>query len=492
MLNQRKVKTTEWQTFVHLIKGNVGPGCLSLPWAISQLGVVVGVLSIVCLSLWTSYNCWVIVLLKRHIEGQATQSGENPYEVTNITYPELGNWAYGKRFRNFISSCICTLQLAICTVFMSFIGENLNVALARWFHPISHTWVILLSLPGILVLVCGFPSLKSLAPVTVAATASLFLGFGLLAVIICQEWKDRPDQAPRIHLPSLSLALCAILYSFEGICLVIPLESAMIRPANFGRVFGASMICVTFTFCLVSSICVITFGEVTNGSITAFLLQKQQDLEDGALFWILLSNIVVSISVMLTYPLQLFPCLELMGPCISRKILYRHQDATTELLSQDINYSDQVENHSTNYNAMNDDGETLSARLEHHSNTNTSPFWSTDSSGILGDSLTLRLILTLFTFLVAVIVPNVQVLISLAGALAGASVSLLIPPMLELAYISRKEVSQENCSYGVMFSSWLRPRVRCYLSIAFGVVFLLIGTISSLMDILEVYKTPSR
>jgi hypothetical protein len=29
-------KTTEAQSFLHLLQGYVGPGCLSLPWAVSQ------------------------------------------------------------------------------------------------------------------------------------------------------------------------------------------------------------------------------------------------------------------------------------------------------------------------------------------------------------------------------------------------------------------------------------------------------------------------
>lgn len=50
-------KTTAMQTYIHLLKGFVGVGCLSLPWAISILGYVGGFVSIFVLSAWTSYNC---------------------------------------------------------------------------------------------------------------------------------------------------------------------------------------------------------------------------------------------------------------------------------------------------------------------------------------------------------------------------------------------------------------------------------------------------
>lgn len=485
-------KTTEWQTFVYLIKGNVGTGCLSLPWAVSQLGIVMGIITTICLSFWTSYNCWTIVVLKRHImmERSSTQEEEGSRMISNITYAELGYWAYGKRFRTIISSCICTLQLAICTVYMSFIGENLKVVFDRWFvHPISHLWFIVLSLPGIVVLVCGFPSLKALAPITTAATVTLFMGFGLLGVIVVQEWKDRPDELPPFTLPSLPVAVCAILYSLEGICLVLPLESAMLRPANFGKVFVVSMVCVTFIFCLVSSICVVTFGEVTNGSITAFLLQRQEDLEEGALFWILLSNTVCSVSVMLTYPLQLIPCLELLAPWVSRNLLRWNEDTDNDLLT--YNPSEQMEHCSnTNYHTMDGDGAKDTAapvpepRRHRSTRRRRSSFYSIESSGIPGDSNALRLSLVVFTFLIATVIPNVQSIISLAGAFAGSAVALLIPPLLELAYLHRRTTSSTN--HWCVSSLW--SSLRCYASLLLGLVCFSIGTIAALMDIVHVYK----
>ena len=61
-----------------------------------------------------------------------------------------------------------------------------------------------------------------------------------------------------------------------------------------------------------------------------------------------------------------------------------------------------------------------------------------------GDSPLLRASLVLLTYLVAVVVPNVQSLISLAGALAGSSTALLIPPALELAYLRHLERDGED------------------------------------------------
>ena len=37
----------------------------------------------------------------------------------------MGEKAYGSKFRSYVTTALCTQQLAICTVFFSFMGGNL-------------------------------------------------------------------------------------------------------------------------------------------------------------------------------------------------------------------------------------------------------------------------------------------------------------------------------------------------------------------------------
>ena len=116
-------KTTVSQTFIHLLKGYIGAGCLSLPWAVSQVGFVGGTIAIAVMSFWSSYNCWTIVKIKRYIERSSLQranivdGAETKSESASsmassaLTYPDVGEWAYGDKFEQFISGCIITQQL---------------------------------------------------------------------------------------------------------------------------------------------------------------------------------------------------------------------------------------------------------------------------------------------------------------------------------------------------------------------------------------------
>ena len=63
---------------------------------------------------------------------------------------------------------------------------------------------------------------------------------------------------------------------------------------------------------------------------------------------------------------------------------------------------------------------------------------------LAGDSPLLRACLVLGTYTVALVVPNVEALVSLAGAIAGSSTALLIPPILDLALIRHLEQRDEK------------------------------------------------
>jgi amino acid permease len=687
------------QAFVHLLKGYVGPGCLSLPWAMSQLGSIsVGVIMIFVVCLWSSYNCRVVLLLKRqrqlqqHQQQQQHQNDHSPSRRINnsrqhhqhqnnnnnniITYPQLADWLYpgrGHLMRRLTTGCICIQQLAVCTVFLSFVGTNLQaVYLAVWDVHLSHQLVITLALPAVLALSC-LPHLRALAPVTFLATLLLMLGFCLIAVVIAKvAWwnndhqmnehsqqqhffdSDSATASTGSNYKNWPMAICAILYryvqthslcnwryaadnvvfrisgsrtvcqsfhlmllafsllcvrtccwrrSFEGICLVLPVEQAMTpRQAkrHFMPTFALAMLTSATIFATLSYFCVATFGPITNGSITAFLLQKyatndatndhddlthngqrflqdaqeqqQQQQQPYLMDWLLAANAVVSLSVLITYPLQIFPALELAEPILNptKSTSTQLERDGLELIPQqddDDNGDDNDKRHdddddNVTSHASPKQGTTLVDNNEHKEKKNR--HWDDDddddrlpfrvvahhqqpssqraargkassiqsvnglapaneqghgsdtrisstasmqistatderatvatsshdndekereSSDINVASVKTRIILVLLTFVVAVAVPNVQVLISLAGALAGSTVALLIPPALEIAWLLKCQESTTTMTTPP--SKFTRDLIRCYLLFALGFLFLCIGTGASLLDIFE-------
>lgn len=535
--------TTYWQTVTHLVKGYIGCGILSLPWAVSQLGIPLGVAAILTMSLWSSYNCWTVVRLKRYMErneglfnrdvgaddeddveddddGVASShrggsktgyrslasrvSSVSSRASSNITYPDVGEWAHGVDFQSYVSFCICTQQLAICTVFLSFIGENLYAVL-QFLNVTAlqnHEAVISAALPAVLML-SFIPSLKQLTPVMMAGTVLIFSGFASLGVIAGIEWENRPpsEDWPTLNFFKAPMALCGILYSFEGICIILPVESAMQEPRKFLSAFTLSMLIVSGLLVVMAVMPVVAFGPIDNGSITAFLLQEYGH-DDRLKLLLNVSNLCVSVSIILTYPLQLFPAVQLIGPMVQKEKRRHDREGTcgwgggvagsggdgADNESMGSSHDDEhdlngfeplggIPEHSVaslgslpsqhhDYGtaaALADEGAINAAAAAAAAGGVVDPSNKRDEGGggvsisrlssmghsvagfltpqmqLPGDSPLLRTCLVLGTYAVALVVPNVEALVSLAGAVAGSSTALLIPPILELAFIRHME-----------------------------------------------------
>lgn len=351
---------------------------------------------------------------------------------TNLTFPDVGEWAYGSKFQAYVGACVCTQQLAICTVFISFIGENLLAVLDRMnltgFID-THVGVMTLCLPCVLSL-SFLPSMKSLAPVM--ALGTLLLGFcvALLGLIMAKEWEFRPDELPTFEPPKMPLAACAILYSYEGICLILPIESSMKEPQHFQKVFVCTMTLVATILACFATICVICFGNVTNGSITAFLLEAYRD-DPSVSFYLMAANTAVSFSVLLSYPLQLFPALELIGNtkfarwigCLEDQLeadddddlsgfeplpaLPEDEVADLDSLPSEHHYGQEENDNDKSGDDDKDDNEEDAKSVKSQS-TLRSVTTLLPRMIMPGDSMGLRAFLVLMTYLVAVAVPNVS------------------------------------------------------------------------------------
>lgn len=180
-----------------------------------------------------------------------------------------------------------------------------------------------------------------------------------------------------VSIANLSLFFGTVIYVFEGIGIVLPLQREMKHPNNFSRKLGVLNIGV-----LILTSFVITFGffgywrfgDEVESSLTMNL--PQDEVLAQAI------NIIIATGVALGYAMQFYIPIQILFPLIKRSM-------------------------SCAFN---------------------NPFAS---------ELAFRIFMVLVTFTVAILVPNVGLLISLIGAVCSNSLALVFPVIIEYLVMTR-------------------------------------------------------
>lgn len=274
------------------------------------------------------------------------------------------------------------------------------------------------------------PNLRALGPISEVAMLILFAAFGVLGILLAQN-SDHNVNEPiltRVDWLHAPMAICGILYTFEGICIVLPLEGAMKERASFRSMFSSVYALITVLYVCIGSSCVYFLGAITDGSITAFLAGHSDEFSGYLL--VTIANLLVSVAVLLSYALAMFPCIELWCQALERR----------------------------------DRGDTLEADEEEE------VWWGGSMAYGPYDTPVLRLSLVAATVVVAVAIPNVQQLIGLAGAVAGSVTALVVPPLLDIRFLE-PGLSRKN--------------VLAYFLLCLGIIFGTTGVVAALYDIYQ-------
>jgi proton-coupled amino acid transporter len=185
-------------------------------------------------------------------------------------------------------------------------------------------------------------------------------------------------------LNGLALFFGTVIYLFEGIGLVLPLQAEMKEPKNFTRPYGVLNVGVLVLTSLVISFGFMgywKFGEEVESSLIMNLPP------DDAFYQSVL--IIVAVGVALGYAIQFYIPIQILFPLIRRS----------------INFA--------------------------------------DSNPLISEML-FRTVMVLVTFTVAILVPNIGLLISLIGAVCSNSLALVFPVIIEYLVKTRGDSKMET------------------------------------------------
>ncbi|KAH8124943.1 hypothetical protein ACSS6W_005184 [Trichoderma asperelloides] len=285
------------KTFFTLLKAFIGTGILFLPKAFRNGGILFSSLALVSVSLINCF-CFRLLLDCRHKYGGG--------------YGELGESIVGSRFRSLILASIAISQLGFVCSGLIFTAENLFSFLNAVTKDAGHigvaTVIALQFLPLIpLALIRNISKLG-----LVALVADAFILIGLIYIWyydIGSLARHGMDPSVRLFNPSdFPLTLGSAIFTFEGIGLILPIQSSMKKPHHFKGLLYFVMFLITAIFTSVGALCYATFGESTKIQIISNFPQDSPVVNAVQLLY--------SLAVLAGEPVQLFPAVRILETSI--------------------------------------------------------------------------------------------------------------------------------------------------------------------------------
>ncbi|KAJ6782985.1 hypothetical protein PWT90_10381 [Aphanocladium album] len=282
------------KTFFTLLKAFIGTGIMFLPKAFRNGGMLFSSMTLIAVSLITS------VCFKLLLECRSRYGGG---------YGELGEAIVGPRFRSMILFSIALSQLGFVCSGLIFTAENLYAFLDA---VTAGKGNFQLGVPALIALqlvpLVPMAFIRNISKLGLAALiADVFILFGLVYIWYydIQALATRGPAPIRLFNPvDFPLTIGSAIFTFEGIGLILPIQSSMKKPHHFGPLLYLVMFLITIIFTSVGALCYATFGEDTKIQIISNFPQ------DSAL--VNAVQFLYSIAVLAGDPVQLFPAVRII------------------------------------------------------------------------------------------------------------------------------------------------------------------------------------
>ncbi|XP_044743205.1 proton-coupled amino acid transporter-like protein pathetic isoform X2 [Chrysoperla carnea] len=365
--------TSNLDTMIHLLKGNIGTGILAMPDAFRNAGLVLGLFGTMAMGIICTHCMHMLVRCSHELCRRCRVPSLGFSEVCAASF-ETGPSAlqkYSVHVKKLIDIFLCITQLGFCCVYFVFVAANLQEVIAHYFIKLNiHVYLAALLIPMILLNLVK--NLKYLTPISLFAALLTSCGIVITFWYMLQDLpstKHVPKIAPWHQLP---LYFGTAIYAFEGIGVVLPLENNMANPEAFGGwngVLNTGMMIVTCLYTAVGFFGYLKYGDkVKIGSLTLILPQKDALAQSV--------RVMMALAIFLSYGLQFYVPMSVVWPNIKQR-------------------------------------------------------FTTERSQYLGEYAT-RISLVFVTFVLAALVPNLGVVISLVGALSSSTLALIFPPLIEI------------------------------------------------------------
>ncbi|GCC21939.1 hypothetical protein chiPu_0000322, partial [Chiloscyllium punctatum] len=369
-INER-TGTTPIETLIHLLKGNIGTGLLSLPLAVKNAGIVLGPISLVIMGVVAVHCMHLLVKCSRYLSAKIL-----------------------------VEFFLILTQLGFCCVYFVFLADNIkqvvdvanatnnncNQNISTLESGSMDSRLYMLSFLPFIILLVYIRNLKYLAPFSLLANLAMCVSLVLIYWYIFTSATYTNDLPPVAGWKSYAMFFGTAIFAFEGIGVVLPLENKLEDPQKFPLILYLGMAIVTTLYLTLGVMGYIRFGSEIAGSITLNL----------PACWLYQSvKILYSFGIFITYAVQFFVAAEIIVPVFVAKVSER---------------------------------------------------WE------LWVNLAVRTVLVIITCVLAILIPRLEIVITLVGSISSSTLALIFPPLLEITTYYCEGISRWKIAKNIMIS----------------------------------------
>ncbi|XP_034678714.1 amino acid transporter AVT3B-like [Vitis riparia] len=305
LLPKLKLLSSQPKTFANVFIAVVGAGVLGLPYCFKRTGWVVSLLMLFSVAALTHHCMMLLVRTRRRLE--------SVMGFTNIaSFGDLGFIVCGSVGRFAVDLMLVLSQAGFCVGYLIFIANTL----ANLFNSPTPTNLhprILGLIPKTVYIWGCFPfqlGLNSISTLTHMAPLSIFadiVDVGAMGVVMIEDvfifFKNRPSVEAVGSLSMFFYGLGVAVYAFEGVGMVLPIESETQEREKFGKVLALAMASISLMYGGFGALGYFAFGEDTKDIITA-------NLGTGLVSFLV--QLGLCVNLFFTFPLMMNPVYEVV------------------------------------------------------------------------------------------------------------------------------------------------------------------------------------
>ncbi|KAI1189442.1 transmembrane amino acid transporter [Nemania serpens] len=293
----RSATASTGKTFFTLLKAFVGTGIMFLPKAFDNGGILFSAIAMVVVSAVTMLAFHLLLACKSKHGG---------------SYGDIGAAVAGPRMRNLILASVTLSQLGFVCSGIVFVAENMTSffeAVTHGGNPISPVKLIIAQVI-VLIPLSFIRNIAKLGPVALLADVFILIGVSYIYYYdIAHIASEGINPTVVLFNPSkYTLMIGSAIFTFEGIGLILPIQSSMAKPQRFEWLLGVVMVLITILYTAVGVLCYATFGTNTSIEIISNFPQTSK--------FVNAVQFLYSLAVLAGNPVQLFPAFRILEGAI--------------------------------------------------------------------------------------------------------------------------------------------------------------------------------